>query len=107
MSLQALNDTEKQVVFDCLHAAANGPFFPDWEFHTLFGLHRHEVAQIVAALPDIDDSDELVSLTIHNAMGNLLGYPHGQAAAWRQFISVPEEEVERIFEKWKFERPSA
>jgi len=74
MSLQALNDKEKRVVFECLRAAVAGPFFPDWEFHTLFGLHRHEVAQIVAAIPDIDDSDEQVSLAINNSIANLLGY---------------------------------
>ena len=107
MSLQALNNDEKQVVFECLRAAVDGPFFPDWEFHALFGLDRSEVAAIVAALPAIDDSDESVSLAIHNAMGNLLGYPHGKAAAWRQFISVPDVEVERIFDKWKHEKTNA
>jgi len=76
MSLQTLTDNERRVVFECLRAAVDGPFFPDWEFHTLFGLHRQEVARIVAALPNIDDSDESVSLAINNAMGNLLGYPH-------------------------------
>src|SRR4051812_12407265 len=98
MSLQTLTDDEKRVVFECLRAAAVGPFFPDWEFHTLFGLHRHEVAQIVAAIPVIDDADESVSLAINNAFANLLGYPHRQPAAWSQFISVPPAEVGRIFE---------
>ena len=103
MSLQALNDQEKRVVFECLRAAVEGPFFPDWEFHILFGLHRHEVAQVAAAVPDIDDADERVSLAINSAMCNLLGYPHGQAGAWRQFISVPESEVRQIFERWRHE----
>ena len=107
MSLQALNDDEKRVVFECLRAAVDGPFFPDWEFHALFGLDRRDVAAIVAALPDIDDSDESVALAIHNAMGNLLGYPHRKAAAWRQFISVPEVEAERIFDKWRHEKTNA
>ncbi len=107
MSLQTLTDDEKRVVFECLRAAADGPFFPDWEFHTLFGLRRQEVARIVATLPNIDDSDESVSLAINNAMGNLLGYPHGQTAAWSQFISVPEVEVRRIFDKWRHEKTNA
>jgi len=107
MSLQTLTDAERRVVFECLRAASGGPFFPDWEFHTLFGLHRHEVARIVAALPDIDDSEESVSLAINNAMNNLVGYPHGEDAAWPQFISVPESEVRRIFEKWRHEKTNA
>jgi hypothetical protein len=107
MSLQALTDAEKQVVFQCLRAASEGPFFPDWEFHTLFGLERHQLARIVAALPDIDDSDESVSLAIHNAMGNLLGYPHRETAAWSQFISVSEAEVSRIFDRWRHQKTNA
>jgi hypothetical protein len=107
MSLQALNNKEKRVVFECLRAAVDGPFFPDAEFHTLFGLHRHEVAEIVAAIPGIDDSDERVSLAINNAMANLLGYPHGKTAAWRQFVSVSESEVSRVFDRWRHESRAA
>jgi hypothetical protein len=107
MSLKALDDNERRVVFECLRAAVEGPFFPDWEFHTLFGLHRDDAARIVAALPNIDDTDESVSLAINNSMSNLLGYPHNEVAAWRQFISVPEAEVRRIFERWRHEKTNA
>jgi hypothetical protein len=107
MSLQTLTEDDRRVVFECLRASVDGPFFPDWEFHTLFGLERQEVARIVAALPDIDDSDESVSLAINNSMGNLLGYPHGEAAAWQRFISVPQAEVKRIFDRWRDEKTKA
>ncbi len=30
-----------------------------------------------------------------------VGYPHEKEAVWSQFISVPEEEVDRIFDKWR------
>src|SRR6476659_10547809 len=91
--LNSLNDAEKQVVFECLRAASDGPFFPDWEFHSLFGLHRDQVRRIVASIPDIDDSSEDNALAINNAMNNLIGYPHGQEAAWPQFISISREDV--------------
>ena len=107
MSFQSLNDQEKQVVFECLRAAVEGPFFPDWEFPTLFGLERQEVARVLAAAPQIDDADEDVSLAINNTLGNLLHYPHGEVLAWSQFISVPESEVRRVFEKWKDETRAA
>src|SRR5213594_874541 len=94
--LASLTEREKQIVFECLRAASEGPFFPDWEFGTLFGLQRDGVRRITAAIPDIDDSSKEVSLAINNAMGNLIGYPHHQEAAWSQFISVPEEEVSRV-----------
>jgi hypothetical protein len=74
-------------------SSRDGPFFPDWEFHTLFGLERAEVRAIAAAAPQIDDSHEDTALAIHNALGNLLGYPHDQETAWSQFISVSHGEV--------------
>ena len=99
--LGALNEREKQTVFECLRAASDGPFFPDWEFRTLFGLERDQVRRIATAIPDIDDSSEEVALAINNAMVHLTGYPHQKEAAWSQFISVPEDEVDRVFDKWR------
>jgi len=99
--LKALNDAEKQTVFESLRAASDGPFFPDWEFHTLFGLERDQVRRIAAAIPDIDDSSKEVALAINNAMAHLTGYPHEKEAVWSQFISVPEEEVDRVYGKWR------
>lgn len=103
MSLSSLTHVERQIVFECLRAASEGPFFPDWEFATLFGLKRDEVRRISAAAPDIDDSREDAAIAINNAMNNLLGYPHNQEAAWSQYISVPAAEVRRIFSKWRGE----
>jgi hypothetical protein len=99
--LGALNEREKQTVFECLRAASDGPFFPDWEFPILFGLERAQVRRIVAAIPDIDDSSEEIALAINNSMAHLTGYPHRQEAAWSSYISVSEEEVDRVFDKWR------
>jgi hypothetical protein len=99
--LGALNEREKQTVFECLRAASDGPFFPDWEFQTLFGLERNQVRRIAAAIPDINDSSEEVALAINNAMAHLTGYPHQKETLWSQFISVSEEEVDRVFDKWR------
>jgi hypothetical protein len=99
--LASLTDREKQTVFECLRAASDGPFFPDWEFHTLFGLARAQVRQVAAAAPHIDDSQEDVAFAINNALANLVGYPHHQESAWSEFISVSSEEVTRVFGKWR------
>jgi hypothetical protein len=100
-SLAALTEREKEVVFECLRAASDGPFFPNWEFATLFGLERAQLRRIAAAAPHIDDSHEDTVLAIHNTLANLLDYPHHHESAWSQFISVPEEEVSRVFSKWR------
>jgi hypothetical protein len=101
MALSDLTPREQDVILRCLRAAAEGPFFPDWEFHTLFGLHRAEVAAIAARWPTVDDSAEDAQLAINNSLNMLLGYPHGEPAAFRERIGETVEEVERIYDKWR------
>jgi len=107
MPLADLTETEQNIVGQCLRAAADGPFFDDAVFHTLFGLSRDEVRDIADRFPDIDEFDEEPTgcddswLAINNTFANLLGYPHGQESTWDSYISVSEDEVARIFEKWK------
>ena len=107
MPLSDLTDTEREIVGQCLRAAADGPFFDDAEFHTLFGLSRSEVRAVADRYPNVDELDDSPTgcddswLAINNAFANLLGYPHGQEAAWQRYISASAEEVTRIFKKWK------
>lgn len=100
MSLNDLNEQERQAVFECLRATVEGPFFDDWEFHTLFGIHRAQVAKVLAAVPELDESDEITSLAISGAMGQLLGYPHQQQEAWKRFISITPKQLSAIYDKW-------
>ncbi len=99
--LADLNSEEREVVKCCLHAAAEGPFFPDWEFSTLFGLKRDEVKVILASWPNLDDSDESVSCAINGSFVNLLYYPHRCEDVWAQFIPVSAKQLEQIYDKWK------
>jgi hypothetical protein len=101
MALSQLTPHERDAVLRCLRAAADGPFFPDWEFHTLFGIERADVAAVAARWPDVNDTREVVQAAIINSLNNLLGYPHGEAEAFIQWIGAPVEEVERIFSKWR------
>jgi hypothetical protein len=99
--LANLNRHDLDVVRQCLQASVDGPFFPEWEFHTLFGLERSEVRTVLSAWPDLDDSNESVRLAINNSFANLLGYPHGCETQWSQFISASASEVSRIFYLWR------
>jgi hypothetical protein len=101
MPLDNLNPQEQEVVLECLKASTEGPFFPDWEFSTLFGLERNEVREIIEQWPVDDQSDEKAARAINNAMNNLLGYPHGQKEVWPEYISVPKDELHTIFRKWR------
>jgi 8-oxo-dGTP pyrophosphatase MutT (NUDIX family) len=62
-----------------LHAAAHGPFFPDWEFATIFGFNRAEIAQHADALCDPLEAEQWRAL--NNSFNNLLGYPHQHDSA--------------------------
>jgi hypothetical protein len=99
MPLDNLTPGERRVIRECLRAAAIGPFFPMWEFQTLFGLEHSEVADIAFA-PTMNDASPTMNLAINNAMNNLSGYPHKRQDIWSQYISVSPEEVRRILNKW-------
>lgn len=106
MSLADLDDGERRIVRECLRAAVEGSFFPDGEFHTLFGLARGEVHRILSLWPELDEADESVVIAINNSFNNLLGYPARNGdEEWPKFISVTRGEVERIFDKWKGKSP--
>lgn len=108
MSLFDLSDAEREIVRECLRAAVEGPFFPDWEFQTLFGLERREVRTILSLWPELDETDKSVPIAINNSFNNLLGYPaHNRDEEWPKFISVTKEEVARIFDKWRSRNPRA
>jgi hypothetical protein len=103
MALTDLSEPERNTVKQCLRAAAEGPFFPEWEFPTLFGISRQELSAIYNSWETIDERDENTVLAINNSMANLLCYPHDEENQWAEFISATPEEVERIFYKWRGE----
>ena len=70
MPLADLDDREREVVKECLRAAVESPFFPDWEFGTIFGLQRDDVRKVLLSWPELDEADETVVLAINNAMQN-------------------------------------
>src|SRR5580704_10236180 len=96
MNIDHLSDADKAVVGQALRAAADGPFFPGSEFHTLFGLPRNEVRAVADAWPNVDSTAADVALAVNNTLTNLVGYPHGQDLAWSQWISVEPPELETL-----------
>jgi hypothetical protein len=99
MDLDTLSDVDKLILGQALRAAVDGPFFPDWEFHTLFGLERCKVRAIADAWPVPDASPDDVELAVNNSLNNLLGYPHQQDAVWSQWISVDRSQLNKLFNR--------
>ena len=99
MDFNSLSEHDRAIVGQALRAAAHGPFFPDWEFHTLFGLQRDEVRTIADAWPNLMASPEDIDLALNNSLNNLLGYPHREDAVWPQWISVDRRELDDLFSR--------
>ena len=94
---------DQAVLQELLLAVAKGPFFPDWEFPTLFGCSRSDVTEIGKQLPS--DPGHLADVAIGNALNNMLRYPHGQDAAWSEWLSVSRDELEELECRWRGLQP--
>jgi hypothetical protein len=97
--LDRLSAKDVEVVRECLTAAVRGPFFPDWEFQTLFGLEREDVAAVLERWPD-PKCPEDQDVAVMNALNYLLHYPHKQWEVWSDFISVAPREVVPVLARW-------
>lgn len=99
MHLERLTKQESRIVGEVLRAAADGPFFPDWEFHTLFGLEREQVRRIADEWPLPVQPLEDVTLAVNNAFHNLLAYPHRKNDVWDEWLSVDREVLYGLFKR--------
>ncbi len=83
-----------------LAAAASGPFFPDWEFESLFGMSRTEVLALVGTISRAPLNHKQRT-GVGNAVNNLLGYPHGQDAQWSSWFTCTPGELELAYRAWQ------
>jgi hypothetical protein len=97
--MDKLSKQDHELIRQCLRAAVEGPFFPDWEFHILFGLDRSEVKAILDSQPQIDLTEHSAIVAVNNTLNHLLGYPHGCEDIWSQYISGSSEDVAALLLK--------
>ncbi|SUS05868.1 conserved hypothetical protein [uncultured Defluviicoccus sp.] len=86
---------------EALAAAARGPFFPDWEFETLFGLTRDEVGEVAGQISTWSAASPKHRVAVGSAVNNLLGYPHGRDADWAAWLSVTPEQLAAAYVAWQ------
>jgi len=100
-----LTPRDEAVIAGALRAALDGPFFPDWEFHTLMGLDRDEVRTVLIEWPHPSDP-QVAELAVNNALVNLGGYPHHRWDAWPEFSDASQAELEAVLSRWRGEPTS-
>lgn len=102
--MMRMSENEKQLIEECLVAAATGPFFPDWEFSSLFGLQREDVVEIASTWPlvsSVDIEAGTVDQAVNNAFVWLLWYPHRLMGQWTEYISVSPRECYDLYNHWR------
>ena len=83
---KSLSATEVEIVKRALQAAAEGDFFPDWEFETLVGVDRETVRMVYEAWPHRTIDQEDFGCAIVGTLNNLLGYPHGKEESVTEYV---------------------
>jgi predicted RNase H-like HicB family nuclease len=95
-----LTEEEIKVLRECIKAAYLGPFFPDYEIHTLTGFTKGEIKELNEKIKYFDLGDEEQGSLINNVLINLLWYPHRQEENWLKYISVNKDGLLKIFNKF-------
>lgn len=99
MALENLTDEEKDLVRRCLVACADGPFFEDAEFATLFGMTRDELRAVIGRAPWPAPAAREVVVAISSAFGNLLGHPHRRDEQLAEH-GVTRAQIEQLSQRW-------
>lgn len=99
-AIGSMSDRDLQTIKECLNAAVDGPFFPDWEFHTLMGFSREEVSAIAQAWPHTDNPGEQDD-AVNNVLNMLLGYPHRHWSRWPEYSSATPQDIARLLARWR------
>ncbi|WP_053076565.1 hypothetical protein [Caenimonas sp. SL110] len=90
---QTLSQADIETVKQCLQAAVDGPFFPEWEFEALFGVNRGLVRAVLNEWPAGAMSEDDVGCAVVGSLNNLLGYPHGHESELARYVAMPLDEV--------------
>ena len=110
MTLDGLPARDRDVLGACVRSAVNGPYFPDWEFHTLMGLSREEMAQVAHSWPALPSSapsgyssaSEMQQTAIANSANWLLGYPHGfSRERLEEDVGYSLPDIARALARWR------
>src|SRR3954447_24759420 len=93
--VQNLQPDDVEIIGRLLVEVVGGPYFPEWEFQTLFGLTRFEVRNVADIWPHTTDPDRAADVVIQS-LSQLRGYPHGQDARLQERLGLDDRGLEQL-----------
>ncbi len=102
MRIDELSEHERSLLLASFRAAADGPFFPEWEFKTLMGFSRGDLRTLIAEWPSPRDP-ALLDLAGNNVLNMLLAYPHREWDRWAEYSAVHPRELRPLLARWRGE----
>lgn len=96
-----LSPVDVETVRRALQASAEGEFFPDWEFSTLFGVDRDIVRKVYQAWPQRSVSPEEFGCALTGSLNQLMGYPHGRDTELLDYVPEGRVALQRALDRLK------
>jgi crotonobetainyl-CoA:carnitine CoA-transferase CaiB-like acyl-CoA transferase len=97
--IELLAPDDIALIAACLLASDEGPFFPDWEFQTLFGVERGELRRVRMRWPNVSLIEETVYVSVMNSIVHLLAYPHREEEALLRYVPEGRDRIRRLADK--------
>jgi hypothetical protein len=99
MNSCSLSERELDIVTKSLRAAADGEFFPEWEFETLIGATRSKIrSEADAWRSSAGNSLQMRELAL-SVISNLLGYPHDRQRELEAIVGASSKELDALMRK--------
>lgn len=102
MAFEKLLPNEQNIVLQCMTAILEGSFIDSFELQTRLGVDKEELKSVVAAYPQLDDTDEdsATNLAINNCMNEVCHGVDITPDKWIKWFNVSRENVKEVYIKW-------
>lgn len=102
MAFHQLPQRQKDLIYECMVAIAQGPFLEEWEFQTRTGITRAELETVIARWPNYDDvaGETIQTLAINNCLNEILNGVFVSSCQWEQWMSGTKSELTDAYKHW-------
>src|ERR1051325_3761340 len=96
------DNSDIEVIQQCLAAILDGPFISDWEFHIRLGVERSDLGDILKTRSfENTPLSETAQLAINNCMNEVSHGLRISTEQWETYFTVPKDTVRNTFVRWR------